>query len=98
MKVQWQVRFRSGEDMRPILDKLRAALKQAVAARDDVLDKIHPNLKSHWKEEFVEGLRLRVSNLESGNYQAELKGDALLDKYGDWLATNKIRIPIPRSR
>ena len=65
-----------------------------------MLDKIHRDLKSHWKEEFLEGLRLRLLNLESelGDYQAELKGDALLDKFVDWLKANKIRVPIPRSR
>jgi hypothetical protein len=90
----------SPEDFRLIRDKLRSALEHAVAARDDVLDKIHRDLKPHWKEELIKGLRLRLSYLgsTSGEHQDEVNGDALLDKFRDWLKANTIRVPIPRSR
>jgi hypothetical protein len=74
---------------------MRSAYDHAAAAHDEVLDKIHPDLKRHWKEEFIEGLRLRISNWEKADMRAEIEGSALLDKFGDWYTTNKQNIRIP---
>jgi hypothetical protein len=85
-------------EIQPIIANLRAALEHANAVNDDVLDKIHPEFKRNWKDKFIAGLCLRLSNLESaqGNLQAEIRGQALMDEYGDWQTKNKIRIPLPK--
>jgi hypothetical protein len=88
------------EQFNPIVAKMRTALECANAVNDDVLDKIHPELRRYWKDKFIEGLRLRLSNLEStgGNLQAEIRGSGLLDEFGDWFMNNKnqIRVPVPK--
>jgi|SRR5215471_415291 len=87
-------------EIQPVIANLRAALEHANAVDDDVIDKIQPEFKRYWKDKFIAGLRLRLSNLESaqGNVQAEIRGHALLDEFGDWLTknANKIRIPTPK--
>jgi hypothetical protein len=84
------------EKIQPILTNMRAAYDYATAVRDDVLDKINPDLKDHWKNEFIEGLRLRISNLEKADAEAEFRGSVLLDKFGDWLDKNRRQIRIPQ--
>jgi hypothetical protein len=88
------------EQLIPIVAKLRAALEYANAVNDDVLDKIHPELRRYWKDKFIEGIRLRLSYLEStgGTFQAEFRGQALLDEFGDWFMKNKnkILVPVPK--
>jgi hypothetical protein len=84
------------QKLQPILTNMRAAYNYATAVRADVLDKISPDLKEHWKNEFIEGLRLRISNLEKVDLQAEIRGSALLDKFGDWFDKNRRQIRIPQ--
>jgi hypothetical protein len=84
------------EKIQPILMNMQAAYNYASGVRDDVLDKINPDLKDHWKNEFIEGLRLRISNLEKSDLQAEFRGSDLLDKFGAWFDKNRTQIRIPK--
>jgi hypothetical protein len=86
----------SRRNYEPIFGKMRAAHAHATVVQDDVLDKIHPELRRHWREEFIEGLRLRISNWEKADMRAEIEGSALLDKFGDWYTKNNNNIRIPK--
>ena len=87
----------TAEEEKSLIAKLQEAYEHANAVRDDVLDKIHPDLKHYWKDKFTEGLRLELSNLSGkGDVVAEVKGSALLDEFGDWLQANGAQIQIPK--
>ncbi len=60
-----------------MLSHFRQALTYAETVSDRVLDKVHPNIRSHWREELEQGLRERIKNFESGDVRAEIKGSAL---------------------
>jgi hypothetical protein len=82
----------------PIIAHMRQAYDHATVVEDEVLTKIHPDLKEHWKGEFIAGLRLRLSNLEgnTGDTAAEMRGSALLDAFGEWLNAHSKEIRIPK--
>ena len=64
---------------------------------DPVLDKIHEDLREHWRDEFQEAARLMLKNLTEGDLDAALKGPALHGKWIDWLNANRREMKIPCS-
>ena len=86
------------EDVAAMAEKLRSAMESAQRVEDPVLDKINSGLRVRWKGQFIEGLRLRLKNLESedGDVQAELLGSSMLDRFSDWMMANRRNIKIPK--
>ncbi len=74
----------------------RAALHEAALVRDDVLDKTHPELRRHFREEWQRGVELVTRNLEEGNWSAEVRGAALLNRWADWYLANRAGIRVPK--
>ncbi len=87
----------SKEDGDRITMHYQNALKYAEIVTDDVLDKVHPEIREHWRGEMEEGMRLRLINFqEKNNPQAEIRGSELLDRFGDWWNANKRDIKVPK--
>ena len=79
-----------------ILRLNKAALAEAAMVRDDILDRVHPELRQHFREEWQRGLQLVNRNLQFGDVQAEVEGQRLLDKWGTWYMSNLRDIRIPK--
>ena len=87
----------SKEDGDRITMHYQNALKYAEIVTDDVLDKVHPEIREHWRGEMEEGVRLRLINFqEKNNPQAEIRGSELLDRFGDWWNANKRDLKVPK--
>ena len=74
----------------------QTARQYAETVTDGVLDKVHSEMRAHWRNEFQEGIRLRLINLQHGDLEAEIKGSALLDRFGDWWNANKKDLRVPK--
>ena len=74
----------------------QTARQYAETVTDEVLDKVHSEIRAHWRSEFQEGIRLRLINLRHGDLEAEIKGSALLDRFGDWWNANKKDLRVPK--
>ncbi len=74
----------------------RAALHEAALVRDDVLDKMYPDLRRHFREAWQPGVELVTRNLEEGDFSLEVRGQALLDRWADWYTANRAGIRIPK--
>jgi hypothetical protein len=85
----------SASDFEMMRSHLKKAYDYALLVEDGVLDKAHRELRQHWKEENVEGLRLCLVNFDRGDATAEIEGQRLLDKFGDWWNAHKGEIRIP---
>ena len=83
-------------ELREIIRLNKAALHEAALVRDDVLDKIHPELRRYFKEDWQRGVELVTRNLEVGDLSLEVRGQALLDRWADWYSANRAGIQIPR--
>jgi hypothetical protein len=63
------------------------ALRHARNVSDAVLDKLHPELKQHYRNEFQKGVELMRSGMinEQSWAQDQMKGQLLLDQWKDWV-------------
>jgi hypothetical protein len=50
-----------------------------------VLDKLHPELKSHYRQEFQAGVRAQLQGIETDDVQKQLQGQVLIDKWLDFV-------------
>jgi len=66
------------------LELMKQSIKESQKVNDQTLDKLHPDLSKHYREEFSEGLKLYVNFLEDGGVSKEKKAKHLLDKWGTW--------------
>ena len=74
----------------------KAALEDAKRVQDHVLDKIHPEIRTHFRDEFQRGLELQLRNLTSGDVASEVRGSALVNRWADWFNSNRSQIKIPK--
>lgn len=86
----------SASDFDMMRSHLRKAYDYALLVEDIVLDKAHPELRQHWKEENIEGLRLRLINFDRGDAAAEIEGQRLFDRFVDWWNAHRQEIRIPK--
>ncbi len=86
----------STEEWGQITMHFQNAFRYAEAVNDEVLDKVHPEIREHWRNEMEEGIRLRLINFQEGSFQAEIRGSELLDRFGDWWNANKRNIKVPK--
>ena len=89
-----------GQMSRFDFERMRAHQKRVVefaaVVRDEILDKVNPTMRQHWRAEFTEGLRLQMQNYpDHPDAAAEINGQALTDRFGDWWNENKEAILIP---
>jgi hypothetical protein len=83
-------------DFTKIVALYQQALAQARLVDDSVLAKASPELPNAYRRYFQKGIELCVSSWTKQQPFEDFQGDALLDKWGDWLDKNKDDIDIPR--
>lgn len=86
----------STQDFGKKISLYQRAFDEANLVRDDVLDKIHPELKNNYRMYFQKGTELRISAWTNGKNYDEIQGSALMDSWGDWYEKNQSNIKIPR--
>lgn len=86
----------STQDFAKHISSLQRAFDEANLVRDDVLDKIHPELKNNYRMYFQKGAELIINAWTNGKNYDEKQGLALMDSWGDWYEKNRSNIKIPR--
>ncbi len=91
-----------------ILHYQREALREARLVNDSVLDKAHPKLRQHLRNEFERGIELVIRSAEMGfasktgptkeQFDLALAGTTLMNQWSDWLNANRSDIHIPEVR
>jgi hypothetical protein len=84
------------EDLKLMIENYESALFNARIVTDEVLDKVHPDMRSHWRDELEAGLQLRLTKFQEGNIQAETEGSALLYRFGEWWNDNRGSMRAPQ--
>lgn len=96
----------SQRDIDMILKYRKTALHEAMLVTDNVLDKAHPQLREHWRNEYEKGLQLYIKTIESpDSYETydrllfyQMQGQLLLDVFTDWFNAHNQEIKIPKKR
>jgi hypothetical protein len=79
----------SQADWKAIASYDKKALDEAQQVDISEMNSYYPGFGDHFKNEFFEGLRLIVDNgNEVANAPAFLKGQILVDRFGDWYEAN----------
>jgi hypothetical protein len=76
---------------------LHFSLELATKTQDDILDKIHPELKDHFRNEFQKGMELQLSCLENetNDVSTAIKASLLQNQWVDWYNSHKKKMRIP---
>lgn len=85
------------EKLEQAYSHLKSALDEALKVRDIFLDKAHPQLKKHFREEYIQGLQMMIRKREmNAPDSAELiNSSPLLRAWKKWIAVNMADIRMP---
>ena len=93
----------STPDFKLLISRHASVLKDSEMVSDRVLDKIHPNLKKHYRHELVESSNLAIkyyTNIlfknKHINIQTTIKSSALHDKFGDFFQSKAKEFKMPK--
>ncbi len=66
------------------LGMMKKSIEESQKVNDQTLEKLHPGLSEHYREEFCEGLKQYIKFLEEGGVSLEEKAKHLEKKWGKW--------------
>jgi hypothetical protein len=78
-----------------VLKNEQLALDHAMLVEDSFLDKVHTDLKKHYREEYQEGVRLDVSSWKDVNMLASLVAISLDSEWSKWHKKNRKKFKFP---
>ena len=80
----------SSTDWKTIYRYDEKALDEAQKADISDMNRYYPGFGDHFKNEFIEGMRIIIKNANNPQHISELiRGQVLLDRFGDWYEANE---------
>lgn len=92
-KFTYEESMELGREMRKALSEARQ-----VAANPGFMDKIHPDMREHYRDEYIRSLELTLQNMDHPNYEIAELADRLYNSYVDWYLDHQKDIRIPKER
>ncbi len=80
------------ELLQEIIDKNEQALEEAKKVDIGFLNNRLNGFGDHYKNEFIDGLELMVSGFKNDDQEMFIKGQVLLDNWGEWYSNNMEKI------
>lgn len=77
----------SQEKMAAIADLRKLALKEAEAVDVSSLSQLHPDMRKHFENEYLRGLRQWVEGYEKDDVALLNRGTLLINDWGSWYKT-----------
>jgi hypothetical protein len=82
-------------DQRVIVRAFERALAHAQSVPDGVLEKLHPEMKTQFREVYQAGLLRMLHGFKNGNINAARDGTELYQRYGEWLLAHGQELVFP---
>ncbi len=92
-KFTYEESMELGREMRTALSEARQ-----VAANPGFLSKVHPDIREHYRNEYIRSLELTLQNMDHPNYEIAELADRLYNSYVDWYLEHQSEIHIPKER
>jgi hypothetical protein len=92
-KFTYEESMELGREMRKALSEARQ-----VAANPGFLDKVHQDMRQHYRDEYIRSLELTLQNMDHPNYEIAELADRLYNSYVDWYLDHQKEIHIPKER
>lgn len=86
----------SEEEETKLIELNLMALEHAAKVSDGVLAKAHPDLPSHYRNEYQRSLELFIEAYAEENNAKSIQYSILHDQWVDWFNANKKDIRLPR--
>lgn len=79
------------------ISHLKNALDEALKVRNGFLDKAHPQLKKHFREEYIQGLKVMIkkSEMNPSDSPEQLNPSPLLSAWNTWIASRMDDLRMP---
>lgn len=71
-----------------VIDFKKKALSEGDRVNINKLNKHHPNFGNYYRDYFLEGLKLIIIGYDSNQNESFIKGQLLLDTWGNWYSAN----------
>lgn len=80
--------------------QMRTSLSEAlqVLANPGFLGKVHPDMREHYRDEYVRSLELTLQNMDHPNFNIAELADRLYNDYVDWYIDHQKEMRIPKER
>ena len=87
--------FDDGKEEEASLEHREAALRAARSVRDEILDKLHPELRSHFRNSFQRSQALFLEARREGDADLETRAIQLRNAWGDWWLRHGRELALP---
>ena len=81
----------SDEEIDGIVRFLEKAIEEAQKTDVDTIDREISGFGRHYRDEFIEGLKLIVTGYENSNFGQQIQGAVLIEKWAKWNNQNRDR-------
>ena len=92
-KFNYEESMELGREMRTALSEARQ-----LAANPGFMAKVHPDIREHYRDEYIRSLELTLQNMDHPNYEIAELADRLYNSYVDWYLEHQGDIHIPKER
>jgi len=82
----------SSEDLQNVTQTLEEALYYAKLVPDDVLDKIHPQMRMEFRQNYQTALANMLNGFKNRDQQSAIDGYKLYEKYSNWAYSHRQEI------
>ncbi len=82
-------------DQRIVVQAFERALAHAQSVPDGVLEKLHPEMKTQFREVYQAGLLRMLHGFKNGNINAARDGTELYQRYGEWILAHAHALSFP---
>jgi hypothetical protein len=83
------------EDLRSVVNAFDRALSLAESVPDDVLDKLHPDMKEQFRQIYQAGLLRMLTGFRNADQNSAREGADLYQRYSAWVSSHTDELSFP---
>ncbi len=85
----------TAEDLRYIVQAFEKALSFAELVSDGILEKVHPEMKTQFRQNYQPGIRRMLHGFKHGDQSIAREGASLYQAYGAWVFSHAHELSFP---
>jgi hypothetical protein len=85
----------TSEDLRSVVKAFERALSLAESIPDEILDKLHPDMKVQFRQIYQAGLLRMLTGFRNGDQNSAREGAALYQSYSVWVSSHTDELSFP---
>lgn len=74
---------------------VEAAAMEGVLVSSAYLDRVHPELGAHYRDEYLHALQLMLEGIRTEDISKQINGSARYNAFGTWMKTHAVELRFP---